>query len=457
MLNKKNMVFSRSSAVSQECLVQLEFVGNLDIAIQKMKRDKKYSLNEEESLQLKCCLLFLYGMSYSSISNHLNIEEYIVKQYLWNKDFWNLLSFEYQTLFQMNQLRLLKNITPDHTNFIMKKEDVKEILDQLQPIGVVQKRYLALCRAVLIDNITTLEELESLIGLSKDTIRKYINDLSNTESFLPNSIIQLLEEKTKTFCRFTITSALKDQYYKLVVDLYLSGRYSHENMCEITGLENTAIRSILNQHAKRILDEETYLQLISHKKYMNSLCSKYKQNMIRDQRMIAVVKPEIVYVSFEDYRLLTNLIHFLTEYYDISIKDPKETFMANVVYLLANENNLRRLLKEEAFIKIWSSLQIEQLLFEGEISKKSEFIISITKSFFINDLDLDATAEKEQISIESLIRILQNGYIKTSYGVIVYEYIKKAIFLYRIEKKNKRREKEGIARQLTNHWNNNIL
>lgn len=413
MLNKKTIVLSKTSVVTKECLVRLEFVGNLDIAVQKMKHDKMYSLNEEETIQLKCCLLFLYGMSYSSISKRLGIEKNIVKQYLYNKEFWNLLSFEYQMLFQMNQSRLLGNIVQDHTNPIMGIEDIKKILDQLHPIGNVQKRYLILCRAVLIDNITTLEQLENLMGVSKATIQKYISDFSKIETFLPNSIIQLLEEKTQKFRKLIMTSDLRDQYYKLIIELYLSSRYSHKNMCEITCLENNSLVAILNTHAKRILDEETYLQLVSHKKYMNSISSRYSQGIIRDQRMIAVVKPEIICVSFEDYRLLTNLVHFLTEYYAICIEDPKERFMENVIYLLANENNLRRLLKEEEFIKIWSILQIEKLLFEGEISKKSEFIISITKSFFMNDLDLEATAKKE--------------------------------------------EKEKITKQLTKHWNDIIF
>ena len=36
--------------------IELEFVGNLDIAIQKMKRNAFLELEDTQILQLKCCL-----------------------------------------------------------------------------------------------------------------------------------------------------------------------------------------------------------------------------------------------------------------------------------------------------------------------------------------------------------------------------------------------------------------
>lgn len=69
--------------------------------------------------------------------------------------------------------------------------------------------------------------------------------------------------------------------------------------------------------------------------------------------------------------------------------------------------------------------------------KKYQYIIAVVRNFFMNNLDLEKTANDLDLKVESLIRILQNEFVEMNYGQIISEYVKKSIEDYRCFNKNK--------------------
>lgn len=488
--------------------VQVEPTGNLDKAIEKMKRDIYLELEEREIAQLKCCLLFLCGMPFSKISDILKISKGSISRFLNDEKLEDLLSFEYRILLQLNRSRLQPESTKSkitravaifieqngnyqetmritgfsdrtlsryfsdpklekildnpvlYQSFLsvkekhisevkrkaaiqnIKNQKLKEQLEILNPINIVQKRYLKLAKAILIENITDIKGLMKYTGMSERNIEEYLDDFSRVESFFPSDILTLLKQKSLVIYSDESAAISADEYEKSIIALYLNGRYSYNDIKEITGLRGTQVDYILQERSKILLSASEYQKFEEHKKEVSKLllCCPKDCYLIKDERMIQIVKPEIFYVHDVDYQLLSVLVDFLTTYQSISVKEPTSdsNLFSMEMYLLAKKNQLAVLLNQTAFLKIQKCLEIESLLIGNQLQQKYELIIVVVKVFFFYNLDLEITAEQLEMSVESLIQILRSDFISINYGSIIDKYIKQSIEDYRIMQKSKK-------------------
>lgn len=486
--------------------IELEFIGNLDVAIEKMKWNTFCELDDSQILQLKCCLLFLCGMPFSKISEKLNLSKGTISRYLNDNLLEGLLSFEYRILFCMNKSRLqpenknskikravkvfieqngnyqktseitgfsdrtlsryfsdpklseilesehlylefcqVKNL---HTSEIKSKaaisnahqQSIRGLILSLEPNGIIEKRYLLLCKAMLIEQMSDIEALMKYTGMSKKNIESYLLDTSKSGGFFPEPILNEFQQKA-----FEITSdngdhLLLDDYEKSIIEIYMSGRYSYEDVSQIFDVTNgDLIGDIIRNKSKKLLSAEEYVALQNHKAEVTPLLQAPTTNkrLIKDGKMISIVKPELVFVSPYDFQILTILVRFLITYENIRYHDPEEPLNTMETYLIANMSNFERLLTKESYVNLERYLSIEKLLFGNELQKKYQYIIAVVRNFFMNNLDLEKTANDLDLKVESLIRILQNEFVEMNYGQIISEYVKKSIEDYRCFNKNK--------------------
>lgn len=506
LANKMEKMILSKSIPSQ--ITKLNFIKDLDCAIIPMKRNLDQEYNEVEIEQLKCCFLFLGGMSFFQISNRLEIPIEKVSQLLNDKQLESLLSNIYQVLFQMNQHRLtlekerskvkfavktfieqngdyqktemitgfsasiliqyfenpsleeiLENsecyhafikiyrspISVIETSETKENEPLKQIISQLEPHNIIEKRYCSLCEAILVYHIYDMKRLKRFTKMSETNIRKYLTDFSRCETFLPEEVLEALKafmRKQKLDLKKTDENFNKE-YQLAVIQLYMKGRYSYMEMAEICNSTTYMITEILNVASKSLLTPQEYEKLIQHKKSIDHLKRSFtKKEAVRDYRMIELVKPEIIFVDNLEYQLLSVLVNFIEVYQSINREELKESLLSMITFLSAKKETLEKILRESFFHQIQATLHIEQLLLENQLQEKYNVIQLAVNTFFEQKLDLDNTAFLLHMSTASLIRVLQDDFVKKSYGIIAYEYMNQAISNYRIEKQKEESQKK---------------
>lgn len=490
--------------------IELEFIGNLDIAIEKMKWNTFCELDDSQISQLKCCLLFLCGMPFSKISERLNLSKGTISKYLNDNLLEGLLSFEYRILFHMNKNRLQpenKNskirravkifieqngnyqktseitgfsdrtlsryfsepnlleilrserlylefcqVKNQHTSEIKSKAAISNIQQQsirglilmLEPNGIIEKRYLLLCQAMLLEQINDIKALMRYTGMSKKNIESYLLDTSRCEGFFPEPVLNAFQQKAFEITVDNSNHFLLDDYERLIIETYMSGRYSYEDISQMFELtKKDLVGNIIRNKAKKLLSAEEYVALQKHKDEVSLLLQAPVGNkcLIKEGKMISIVKPELIFVSPSDFQILSILVKFLIIYENIRYRDPEESLSIMEKNLIANMSNFKRLLTEKAYADLDCYLFIEKLLFGNELQKKYQYIILVVRRFFMNNLDIEKTAIDLELPVESLIRILQNEFVEMNYGQIIFEYIKKSIEEYRSSNQSKSHKK----------------
>jgi len=504
---EKKMTLEKVPKGIEGTTIELEFVGNLDIAIEKMKWNAFCELDDSQISQLKCCLLFLCGMPFSKISEKLGLSKGTISRYLNDNLLEGLLSFEYRVLFHMNKNRLQpenKNskikravkvfieqkgnyqktseitgfsdrtlsryfsdsklpeileseqlylefcrVKDSHTSEIKRKaaisniqqQSIRSLIAMLEPHGIIEKRYLSLCKAMLIEQINDIQGLIAYTGMSKKNIESYLLDVSKSEDFFPEPVLNQFQQMAFQITTDENDELLLDEYERAIIETYMSGRYSYGDMSEIFDLRNEKlIADIIGNKSKKLLSAEEYVALQNHKTEVAPLLQLPNANkyLIKNGKMISIVKPEFVFVESYDFQILTVLVNFLTIYENIQYSNPKEPLNIMETYLIANMSNFERLLTKEAYADLKQYLFVEKLLFGNELQKKYQYIILAVRQFFMNNFDLEKTAIDLNLKVESLIRVLQNEFVQMNYGQIIYEYVNQAIENYRcFNRKNK--------------------
>ncbi len=495
--------------------IELEFVGNLDIAIQKMKRNAFLELEDTQILQLKCCLLFLCGMPFSKISEQLSVSKGTISRYLNDTLLEGLLSFEYRILLQMNRFRLqpenknekmkravqvfieqngdyqktaeltgfsdrtlsryfsdsklpeilesetlyqqFMDVKNSHISEIksqaaisnIKQQSLKSLIAVLNPNGIVEKRYLALCNAMLIEGIEDIKGLMEYTGMSKANIESYLLDVSKSAGLFPQPVLEVFTLKALQIRAGKENEFLLEEFERNIISLYQAGRYSYEEISEIVGIKNSRIiADIINEKAKQLLTAEEYVELQRYKAAVSLLLQAPAQNkcLIKDPKMISIVKPELVFVSPLEFQILATLVQFLNIYENIRFEDPKGPLNIMEANLLVHLPILKTLLNEEYYKKVDTILYVEKLLFGNQLQLKYEYIMKVVKGFFLNNLNIEETAIKEEIPIEVLIRVLQSNFVEMNYGNIISEYINQAIRKYQTQNQKGKSEKTYVYR-----------
>lgn len=458
--------------------VEIQFSGNLETAILKMKKIKNKELEPDEILYLKCCLLFLCGMSYSKIQEKTGTYREKISKLLNNEKLEGLLSLEYQILLEQNKYRLQPNklreekIKKAVTTFVEKSGNYKETMQQtsvsdrslsryfsnanleeiledetlynqfletkknakrnlLKPRKICmdedEKKYTLLVKAIL-DGANTLEALSEETNIEPSNIDFYIENLPNYYHLFTKKTLELLKIKLKELTLEPIIST-QNQYQRWVLTLYMKCRYSYQEFCDMLKALGYPVSIHLIEEAKYILTEEELQAFQKHKREVAELLKHKKRNqlevLIQDAKMIEIVKPEILFVDRNQYRVLKMITTFLESYDD---KTPNHPAFQSMISCLSKEiEPIYPLLKKEAAQTINHLLTQEQLLQSNELYKKNEWIKANVTLFFKKHLDIKKTATIQNIPPTLLIKILRQPFVQLEYGYVVSSYIELAI------------------------------
>lgn len=495
---------------SMNGFVHLEFRGNMDSTVEKMKSIAFIELSDRDKTQLKCCLLFICGCSYEQIAQRLGIATRTVSNMLNDEKLESMLSFEYRVLFHKNKSRLysfeevsdkikqavftfvaqngdyhntselvhvsertlsryfshpeLQNILNDSTLYFkflevrdasiseknskaaqvrFSKKTIKEDLANLKPCSLIHKKYLKLADAILVHDVQDMATLKKMTGMTQKSIENYLTDISRSMDFFPDGVLRLFEEAASKIYFANEFGISSEEYERMIIQFYMSGRYSYAEVENIFGLGNKRLRHLLHERGPKLLSEEEYSELCAHAEYVKRLCiggHSNKKRLVQSQRMIELVKPEFIYVREFEYQLLSMLVDFLTAYESLQY----DASMASVIkVLIVSNQELKRLLTEEAYSKMEKIFSIEDLLLGNHLKDKYQYISSVVKEFFNCELDLCKTSEQLEISVPTLIRILSQEYVSINYGPVVSEYVKQTIKQYKAEfEENKEKNKQ---------------
>ena len=484
-------------------ILKLEFRGNIDKAIEKMKKNILDELTEDEQLKLKICFLFLYGMSFSQIAEKLSLTEEKISESLKDKKINDLLSFEYQVLFQKNKFRLnpvmieanirtavrhfikqdgnyqkimettgfserainrylsnpnLKQIIGNpkiyrefletskrHINEgkrptvinMPKDTQLKQKLYEIDAKGAVQKRYISLCQTLLLKGVRDMKTLMTYTGMTEGNIDSYIKNLHKSAQFLGEDIIRLLRDAYSEVTHDNELQTACNSYDMLILKLYMDGRYSRQDMHSIFGTSITNINDILDKRSKVLLSEEEYEKLEKHKEEVgdlfNTIGKSEHSELIKDPRLIKIVKSEFDFVELSNYNILTVVLDFMDLYQMVIQNDVKIDFTNIEKFLLLKLDRLEEILTEKAYKMIVDYLEFDELLYGNKLKEKYNYITNTVHELFKNNLDLIKTAQVLDIPVECLIRILENEYVAVNYGILISENIKVVIRQFREE------------------------
>ena len=312
---------------------------------------------------------------------------------------------------------------------------LKKDLMLLEPSSVIEHKYLILAKAILIQKFDSIDSIVDNTQLSRTSVVSYLEDFSRCKDFFSTELLDILEKEGSSILKKASKKAAFDEFVKYVVSCYMSSRYTIDEMRTIFNLTRGEFGYIINEKSKEILSDEEFKMLSKHKKYIGHIGLACPSDcvIVRDPKLIQILKTDLVYLNEYQNRLITILSDFLNVYEQLHVKDVKPVVGVNIQFLNSNFKELNKLLNEDFYDKIKKNLEIEYLLVGNNLKEKNEYLKLVLKHFLDNDMSVEQTSKTLDIDIPVLIRVLQDPYISIYYGTIMSEYINESIVEYRTQ------------------------
>lgn len=305
----------------------------------------------------------------------------------------------------------------------------------LEPTNMIEHKYLILAKAILIQKLNSIDDIVENTELSRTSVVSYLDDFSRCSSFFSSEMLEFLKKEGAFILKKATNKIPFDEFVQYVVSYYMSSRYTMEDLKDIFKITKSEVQYIINEKAKELMSEEDYNLLSKHKNKISHIARAcpFDCFIIKDPKMIQILKPNIVYVNEYQNRLLTILNDFLNFHEQLYYHDVNKTMDVKIQFLNSNFNELEKILNPEFFLELKPCLEIENLLVGNCLKEKKQYVIAVMKQFLENDMNLDYTCKQLKINISTLIRILQDSTISIYYGSILSKYLQEAIQEYRIE------------------------
>lgn len=285
---------------------------------------------------------------------------------------------------------------------------------------VKENRLKKILEFILLENITDIDVLSEKVNLSKELI---CDILKNSEDDIKNIFGFFVYKEYEMKKNLLIHQKYEKEIS--IISSYLRSRYSYDELAthyftnrmyldKILNNPNNYLTNIWGSNLETIIQEHTE-EIIRIRK----ACPK-DMVVVNIPEMIAIVKPNILYVTREDYKLLNNIINYYT------FNDRKNSaYILN--YLLVNfkSNHLKDLLSTEAYQQLQLYLKYEELLnLPEKLNDKMKLFREVINSFYDNGLDIDLTLEKLKMPFEIFERIIYYDGLNSLYIPEVLKVIK---------------------------------
>lgn len=428
-------VLGRSKAVISKYLNRAEFVPSLSKEYQILFLKNKYRLAPEPvAKKMKRAVQAFIQMDgdYQETVKQTGFSERTLSRYFADSKLEQYLndSFLYEQFLKVRKQHTTEIKQQAGRKGVALLELKKQFL-LLEPNGYLEKRYLELGMAIVIEHKKTMEELEAVTGLSCKKILNYLDMMVKDTAFFPSTIMGVLRQEVLEIVGDR-EQENKGAFERMVIELYRTGRYSYLELSEMLHCSQNQIYMLLTKRASELLTKEEYLELESHKKEIGHLMRMKPSHLhlVKDPRMIMIAKTEFCYVTVEDYSLLSFVVDFLNLYQRQNYNHLGETLLSLEMLLISDLQNLKRLLKEQVWLELEKTLFVEQLLRGNALQHKNDYIKNAVYTFVKEDFDLVSTSHLLEVTPATLIHTLGDPSIVLHYGVIVRQYIDEAIQQY---------------------------
>lgn len=343
---------------------------------------------------------------------------------------------------------LLRNIKQKSFQLESEREKyirIVQTLIRLKPNNDEERKYLNLAKAILIGNLNSVDKLVYHTGMSRDNVISSLRCFSKFNLFFPKSVLGMLLMNSMLILNKDNCVITYDKFACNVISTYMNSRYNFEELSDIFHCDEQDVKYIINKKSKELISDSEYQDLVRHKKkntYFKQRCP-LGSYIVKDSKLISLLKKNIIYVNEEQYQFLDILCECLEVYNRLYYYDVNQSFFSEIKYLKLNIEEFEELFDSQSFQVIKRTLDIEYLLFGDCETEKNQYVLSVIKQFLKYNMDLEKTSEQLNVMVPTLMRILQDKIISVYYGPIFYQYIQGVIEDYRLRYK-KRVGKENI-------------
>ncbi len=253
---------------------------------------------------------------------------------------------------------------------------------------VKAKKVINLLKFVLVDNKTNLYEIQSLVPIGINTIKKYISEKDYMLEFLTEEEYELLKSKIDYIFELDKKREEKEDLALVtkIIDDILNTRYRIQDICS-----NNLCQ--LNKF-KRLFDETNYIEEnfgIGVKRKIEEKIAKntrerlnVPRNMfiIEDRYQIKVAEKNLTCLEQSDYKKLCYASDYLCSGANLEFTSQKNEVSTIAAFTLLSDKKIEQLLKKEHYDNLKRYLQIEMLLLSNDLTNKKIMLNDIVSKLY---------------------------------------------------------------------------
>lgn len=305
------------------------------------------------------------------------------------------------------------------------------------------RKIINLLKLVLVDDVEDISILEKLTPITKNTIKKYIQDENYILNFLTKEEYQLLIKKIEYSFKL-------EKQKEEIKELYLIGKIIDDVFNTRHKIEDICLNNFFTiSKFRKIIDDENFIDNNFGVGMMSKLKTQIEQTalirrsipknevLIEDRFHLFVAKENIYCLNQIDYKKLKIASDYLCSGADLDFVQKKHEISDAAVLSILSDLKLKEILKESAYKNLVRYIEIDKCLLNNEIAKKQHILKSIVESLYENNFSFEKTMNYFDLP-KPLFNKLLRAILKISiFDVDIKESIKQNISEENEEKKVK--------------------
>lgn len=313
-----------------------------------------------------------------------------------------------------NETDLIKELIPEEYNVFFDK--INEIIKEgkKQDSKDKKNKILTILKLVLVDNVMDLDIILEKTPITKNTLKKYLDENEFQKYLLPHEYDEFLNKFALILKR--------DENKKEIEDIKTIGNIINDinktrlrideictkNFITHTTFERLFTKEFVDKHFGEGVFEKTKQKIQENA----SLCKikESEKNLIEEELEVEIVNDNLLYLGDLEYKKL-NLAatYFMCEGDIQAVCDKfnieKESTVINLLCLPIYKD----ILNEEYYQKLTYYMNIEQTMLSANLRVKEKYITDLLTCLQKNSFDIDVTVKETGVPKGLLIRILKDS------------------------------------------------
>lgn len=296
------------------------------------------------------------------------------------------------------------------------------------------ERLLNILMFVAVYEETNIETISGYLNLSPALIKKYLSDKDLIMTILDEEEykelikiiknIDLVSEKEKYIEKVKITSK--------IIDDILTTRYRIDEIARKNFLSPYTLRKYLDdkEFLSKNFGENTY-ELIEKRieetsKLRDSVKGSADKILVQDKNNLAILKDDIHYLTEYEYRTVDIVSTYLFSECNVDEMAKNGGISYQNVLIALNDENLKRLLKEDYYKRVVYLRELEKNFNQIGIQNKRDLLVSCVEALINNNYNTRHTANQTKIPYYLLKRIIEQDFISMLYDKEIIQKIDNA-------------------------------